>query len=101
MAKNLFSAYRANGKFKLANALESTRRGLIEGDKAMKLMRDIAYKKRKEAQVNLFLSFGMIPCSNVCKYQMKNALSHGQLYITGQCPADMDMIKIVEIYAHK
>ena len=53
MAKNLFSAYRANGKFKLANALESTRRGLIEGDKAMKLMRDIAYKKRKEAQVNL------------------------------------------------
>jgi len=43
-------AYRANGKFKLANALESTRRGLIEGDKAMKLMRDIAYKKRKEAQ---------------------------------------------------
>jgi len=43
-------AYRANGKNKLADALESTRRGLIEGDKAMKLMRDIAYKKRKEAQ---------------------------------------------------
>ena len=52
-AKKLFSAYRANGKFKLADALESTRRGLIEGDKAMKLMRDIAYKKRKEAQVTM------------------------------------------------
>ena len=85
MTKNLFSAYRANGKFKLANALESTRRGLIEGDKAMKLMRDIAYKKRKEAQVNLLaqpLNFS----NNIFEFQydsvlkcvqvpMKNAMS--------------------------